>query len=479
MLQFVECPPHIAEELSDKLTFEVPGAKYMPSVKRGHWDGMIRLFNRKNGRINAGLLQKVKQIVEDSGAKLEFEDSEFGLPGSKNAIKRADVVEWTKGLTLPFEPKYYQYDALAHGMKNKRAVFLSPTGSGKSFIAYLLCRAFLEKNQRHVLIIVPTTGLVEQLHNDFVEYNPKMSGYIQKIYAGHETEIKMPITISTWQSIYKFRQPWFEKFGMVIGDEAHGFKSTSLTSIMNKSINADYRFGLSGTLDDSEVHALVLEGLFGPIVQVTTTNKLQKEKTLAHLDIKIAKIKYSDAEKKHTHKMTYHEEVDFIVTHEKRNKLIKKLALSLEGNTLVLFNYVEKHGKVLRDMLEEDIEEGRKLYYVSGETAVNDRESIRGIVEKQGNAIIVASFGTFSTGINIRNIHNIIFASPSKSVIRVLQSIGRGLRVSDDGMHTTLFDLMDDLIWTGRENFAYKHAVSRTEIYEREKFPFAIEEVRI
>ena len=164
------------------------------------------------------------------------------------------------------------------------------------------------------------------------------------------------------------------------------------------------------------------------------------------------------------------DEIDYIVTNVKRNNFIRNLAVDQKGNTLVLYNYVEKHGKPLFDMIDNKVKDDRKVFFVSGQTDTSDREAIRGIVEKQKNAIIVASLGTFSTGINIRNLHNIIFASPSKSQIRVLQSIGRGLRKSDNGKPTNLYDITDDLSWKSRKNFALIHSEERLKIYEKEKF---------
>ena len=211
MLQFIECEPGIAQELSDRLTFEVPGAKYMPAVrKKGGWDGHIRLFNRKNGQINAGLYDNIRSYIESSGHTIELEETEFGVPGSKNGVQRKEVVDWINTLTLPWEPYYYQIDAVTHALRHKRAVFVCPTGSGKSYIAYLASRAYLARHQSHILIIVPTTSLVEQLSSDFIEYNASMSDYVQKIYQGHEIEIKKPIVISTWQSIYKLPKKYFE-----------------------------------------------------------------------------------------------------------------------------------------------------------------------------------------------------------------------------------------------------------------------------
>tara|TARA_A100001011_G_scaffold399986_2_gene511522 strand:- start:1510 stop:2316 length:807 start_codon:yes stop_codon:yes gene_type:complete len=259
---------------------------------------------------------------------------------------------------------------------------------------------------------------------------------------------------------------------MVIGDECHGFKSKSLMSIMNKASEAEYRFGTTGTLDGAQTHELVLQGLFGKIYRVTTTKTLQDNNTLASLAIKRIVLKYSEKIRKEFGKQPYPDEIDFIVSNVKRNKFIRNLALDLKGNTLILYNYVEKHGKPLYDLIDNKVDENRKVFFVSGETATNDREAIRGIVEKQKDAIIVASLGTFSTGINIRNLHNIIFASPSKSQIRVLQSIGRGLRKTDDGKATTLYDISDDISWKTRKNYSLLHSFERLKIYQKEQFEY-------
>jgi len=317
------------------------------------------------------------------------------------------------------------------------------------------------------------------MEKDFIDYGYNAKG-IHKIYSGKDKDrIDSDIVVSTWQSIYKLDPEWFEQFGMVIGDECHGFKSKSLTDIMNKCSQAKYRIGTTGTLDNAQVHHLVLQGLFGKIHRVTTTKALQDSNTLAKLDINIIVLKYDEEIRKSLGKANYQDEIDFIVRNEKRNNFIRNLALDTDGNTLVLFNYVDKHGKPLFDMINNKAEEGRKIFYVSGEVATSDREAIREITESQKNAIIVASLGTFSTGINIRNLHNIIFASPSKSQIKVLQSIGRGLRKSENGQATKLFDLADDLHTKGRKNYALLHSEERVKIYNKEEFNYKIIEVPI
>ena len=479
MLQMLECAPNIVSELSDHFTFEVPGAKFMPVVKKRVWDGKIRMFNRTNGEINAGLYEAIRKFAAERGYGIKVEEGPYGFPYDRNKVPHMAFQEFLDGIDLPFKPRDYQYDAIVHGIENKRAILLSPTGSGKSFIIYTLMRWYLANHDKKLLLIVPTTSLVEQMYKDFSDYGYDVETNCHRIYSGKDKETDKKVIISTWQSIYKLGPPWFQQFGCVVGDEVHGFKSKSLSSIMNKAIKAEYRFGLTGTLDGTQVHKLVLEGLFGPVHRVTTTHALQESKTLAPLDINVIVLKYKREHCLLTDKRTYQDEIDFLVTYEKRNKFIANLAADQEGNTLVLFNLVERHGKVLRDLIDERLKEGQRLFYVSGETKTSDREQIRGIVEKQKNSVILASLGTFSTGINIKNIHNIIFASPSKSQIRVLQSIGRGLRVADDGSACNLFDIADDLHWKSKKNFTLLHSGERIKIYNREKFPFKITQVSI
>lgn len=475
MLQLTECEPHIVSELSEHFCFDVPGAKFMPAVKKRLWDGKIRMLDRNTGQINAGLYWAIKKFAMQRGYGIKVEPSDYGYPYDTNKINHVQTMEWIDTLGLPFKPRDYQYDAFTHGIQYKRAILLSPTGSGKSFIMYLLMRWYLaQQTNQKVLIIVPTTSLVEQLYSDFKDYGFDVEQNCHRIYSGKDKETEKPIIISTWQSVYKLHPFWFHQFGAIFGDEVHGFKSKSLSSIMNKAKNAEYRWGTTGTLDGTQVHKLVLEGLFGPVHRVTSTHELQQKNTLAKLDIDIILLEYSKEQCKSMEGKTYHEEIDFIVSNEKRNKFIANLAVDRTGNTLVLFNLVDRHGKVLRDLIEAKLKNGQRLFYVSGETKTSDREQIRNIVEKQKNSIILASLGTFSTGINIKNIHNIIFASPSKSQIRVLQSIGRGLRVSEDGTDTHLYDIADDLHVGNRKNFTLLHSGERIKIYNSEKFPYKI-----
>ena len=480
-MMYVDCDRGQAQELSEYFSFYVPGYKFMPAYRNKVWDGKIRLYNSLTNELNAGLFHYLRKFCAERGYTYEVEESDYGAPTDKNIVEQKVFDQFLQASHLPFPPRDYQYDAVIRGLISNRAILLSPTGSGKSFIIYLIMKywmSMVNENDK-VLIIVPTTSLVEQMYADFKDYGMLVENACHRIYSGKDKNTDKRVIISTWQSIYKYPKKWFEQFGMVIGDECHGFKSKSLSSIMNKATRAKYRFGTTGTLDGTQTHRLVLEGLFGPVHQVTMTKTLQDEGTLAPLDIKVLLLNYSEEVRKDFGAKSYHEEIDFIIGNPVRNRLIRNLALDSKGNTLVLFNRVDAHGKPLYEMINSKAEEGRKVFFVSGEVATSDREAIRKIVEKQKDAIIVASLGTFSTGINIRNLHNIIFASPSKSQIKVLQSIGRGLRQSDDGRETTLYDITDDIHWQNRKNYTLLHGAERVKIYDKEQFNYKIVKVDI
>jgi superfamily II DNA or RNA helicase len=317
------------------------------------------------------------------------------------------------------------------------------------------------------------------MYSDFESYaradkNFDIESLVHKIYGGQEKVTDKQIIVSTWQSLYEQKKNFFSEFELVIGDEAHLYKSKSLTKIMKGLENAPYRIGTTGTLDDIEVHKLILEGLFGSTKRVTTTKELIKKKTLSEIHIKCLVLQYSKEACAIVSKLNYQEEIDFLVSHTERNKYICNLVEGLSGNSLVLFQLVEKHGNILHEMLKDKIDNSRKVFFVYGGTDAESREQVRSIVEQERNAVICASYGVYSTGINIRNLHNIVFASPSKSRIRNLQSIGRGLRTSDTKKSANLYDISDDLTYKERKNYTLNHFMERIKIYTSEKFPYNI-----
>ena len=469
----VKTEPNIARELSDFFTFEVPGARFMPSYRRRIWDGKIRLYSVATNEVYVGLLPYIEEFAKRNEIDIEYKEGILNERKYENNeldrfIRR--VSPKSKGKDL--EIRDYQRNAFSYAVGNNRSLLLSPTASGKSLIIYLLSRWYEKEN---VLILVPTTSLVEQMYSDFIDY-----GYddtkMQKIYQGHSKDITKPITISTWQSLYKLPRKFFENFGCILGDEVHLFKAKSLTGIMNKSISCKYRHGFTGTLDGTQTHRLILEGLFGSVNRVTTTKELMDKKTLAKLVIKCIVLQYPEIDCKFMKTQKFQDEVDLIVRDERRNNFIVNLTKHLKGNTLVLFQFVEKHGAVLYDMMKDL---NRKVFYVHGGTDAQTRENIREITEKEKNAIIIASYGTFSTGINIRNLHNIMFASPSKSRIRVLQSVGRGLRKGNTKSSVVVYDIADDLTYKSRQNFTLRHFMERINIYNEEEFDYEIKNLNI
>ena len=470
----VKTEPHISQELSDLFTFDVPGAKFMPQYRSKYWDGKIRLFSPATGEVYVGLVDKIVNWARKSEYSLEFENNKhYGTPFEENAIiSREGVKEYMTRISK-YKPRNYQIDAVYDALKYNRKLLVSPTASGKSLMIYAVVRYFVETRKK-VLLVVPTTSLVEQMFKDFEDYGWNAEDYCHRIYSGKEKTNEFPVTITTWQSVYKLKRPFFKDFDVAIGDEAHLFKSKSLVSIMTKMDGAKYRYGFTGTLDGSQTHKWVLEGLFGPSYKVTQTKELIDKGHLSKLQIRVLLMKH-DAQKFET----YEDELQYIIGHPKRNNFIKNLVLDLKGNSLILFSRVATHGEILYESINSSVKSSRKVFYVHGGVEAEERERIREITENERDAIIVASYGTFSTGINIKRLHNVIFASPSKSRVRNLQSIGRVLRKGKDKVKATLYDIGDDCTYNSRKNYTLNHLIERIKIYNEENFNYEIITIQI
>ena len=470
----IEAEPHVNYELADYFTFEVPQAKFMQKNARyKKWDGKIRLYSPGTGEIYVGLVDYLTDWCIDKGYSFDYEECKFfGHPKEENELITPEgVYGFVKALNIPYKARDYQLLGIYEALRYNRRLLLSPTASGKSLMIYAITRFHVNVN-RSVLIVVPTTSLVEQMYKDFEEYGWASAKYCHKIYAGQEKYTDHQVVITTWQSVYKEPRKWFDRFDVVIGDEAHLFKAKSLTSLMSKLHECKYRVGFTGTLDGSETNQLVLEGVFGRCSQVTRTKDLMQRGQVAQLKVKVLVLKHE-----YQSFASYQDEMEYIVGNEKRNKFILNLAKDLKGNTLVLYNYVEKHGEPLFDLLNSNIQ--RPVYLVHGGVDVKDREEIRELTEVSNESIIVASYGTFSTGINIKNLHNVIFASPSKSRVRNLQSIGRVLRKGANKSQATLYDVADDISRNNFRNYTLNHLFERVKVYNEEKFDYEIIDVKL
>lgn len=476
----LDCDLSILYELDDVFSFLVPGYQHMPLYKSKVWDGRIRLINLHKSRTYVGLVNDIRKFCEVRDYEFVYDEE------PTNSITRKECFDYVNSLNLhsrkkPLEVREYQYAAIYSALENRRQTIISPTASGKSLIIYSLIRYLVDNLNQNVLLIVPTKSLVVQMYKDFEDYSSENGFDVETnthiIMGGHEKVTKKSIVISTWQSIYQQPISWFNRYGAVIIDECHTVKAKALTSILEKMIEAPWRFGFTGSLDNSQTHQMMIQAVLGPITRVATTRDLIEKGHLSGIKIKAISLKYSDELRKEARKMKYQTEVEFLCGYEPRNKFIRNLALTLKGNTLVLFNRVDKHGRLLYEMILS--KRSDNVHYVHGGTDVEDRDAVRHFVEGSSNAIIVASVGTFSTGINIKRLNNIIFAAPTKSVIRVLQSIGRGLRKADDKEFFTLYDVADDLSWKTKVNYTYLHFGDRLGIYTAENLPYTIAEVPI
>ena len=338
----VECERSIARELNEFFSFDIPEAKFMPAYKNRFWDGKIRLFDTRTNQIYSGLYNYIREFADKRSYSLT------GGNWSPLSIHKENVESFISRLGIPYEARDYQVDAVHHSIRTGRSLLVSPTASGKSLIIYILIRYYQkflhDPGKDCMLLLVPTTSLVEQMFSDFQEYGWNSDYYCHRIYSGREKQAEGKIVyISTWQSLYKEPQSYFRKFRVIFGDEAHTFKADSLKKIMNKTISTEYKYGLTGTLNETQSHRLVLEGLFGPVKQVTTTRQLIDKKQLSDIKVTGIVLTYS---KEECIIRKYQDEIKYITQHPKRNNLIRNLSVDQKGNTLVLFTLI-KLGELL------------------------------------------------------------------------------------------------------------------------------------
>lgn len=462
----VKADSGILQELSKRFTFFAENYKYSPKYKQRVWDGKIRLMSPFNPYLYVGLREEVAKFCRANGYDLRFEgfDPVYGDLTVEEANEFLSTLNLPKELNgIPFEPRDYQVEAFVRAYNRKRQVLICPTASGKSFIGYAIIRAFEKKT----LVIVPNLGLIRQMKSDFVDYgyDPDL---IHQIYSGQEKDTGCPVVVSTWQSMKSMPESYLQQFEVLIVDEVHGAKATELKGIIERMKRCEIRIGMTGTLDGIKANELTITGLLGPIHKVISTKELMDQGRVAKLKIQSVILEHTEENKRLMAKAKYPDEMRYLIESEARNRFIRNLAMSLKGNTLVLFQFVEKHGEPLYEAILRDAD--CPVLYVSGRVEADEREEVRKFVNAQTQSITVASKGVFATGVNIPNIDSIIFASPSKARIQTLQAIGRGLRLSDRKTECTLYDVADDLSWKSWTNHTLNHYVERVKIYKSEKF---------
>lgn len=463
----VDAAPGPTRELSDALTFEVPGARYTPAFRRGGWDGTLRLLKR--GLVYAGLAGRVRELCDELGYEVS---TPLPLPGQGAACPLGEIGSLVESLGLPADraPRDYQLAALRECASSGRALVLSPTASGKSLIIYSLCRM-----PGRSLVIVPTINLVEQMVSDFRSYG--FAGGIRAVRGGESPhgDAECPVVVSTWQSASRVedRAGWMNQFSRVVVDECHLAKSKSICGLMEAATLVRERYGFTGTLDGIPTNEMVLEGLFGPVVRLTTTRELMDRGLIARARVRVLTLRHPDAARRALTGAKYADEIKYLVGCAARNRFVANLALALEGPTLVLFTRVEQHGAVLHSMIAERAG-GRPTRFVHGGVDAEDREEVRRVIAEHENPVVCASYGVYQLGVNAPRLRNVVFASPYKSRVVVAQSIGRGLRLADGKTECDVYDVADDLSWRRRRNHTLRHAEQRLALYAREQLDYRV-----
>ena len=480
----IYCGNDQAMELKEFFTCFAVGYRHNPKYKAGSWDGKIRFFDKQEMTLPIGLLRYLKPFLKEYDYKVRFL---FDIESLKNPIDKSDLSGFfdalfdsvTNNNGEPIYPRDYQEDAVLAALRHKRGVLESATGSGKSLIIYSIIRFILEDIDGKILLVVPSVSLVNQMYNDFKSYGwDDIYNDVSLLFSkSKKYDVNKKVLISTWQSIYKRGDQFFKPFGSVIVDETHGSKSASIQSVLKKCVNASYRLGLTGTLPSERVDVLNIFGYLGPKIYSLKSKTLIDRGYLSPITIVNMFLKYPINLAKKCVGMSYSEETDFISKISIRNKVLKYIVGNVKSsdNILILcqkLNQLDDITKYLSELYPE-----RPLYVISGQVNADKREKIRQEIETKDGVLLVATYGTLSTGINIPKLHHVIFASFYKSKIKVLQSIGRGLRLHKSKKRVIIWDIIDDMRFmqdNGRimYNYGYVHFKQRLKYYIEEGFDY-------
>ncbi|AUR85757.1 P-loop containing nucleoside triphosphate hydrolase [Vibrio phage 1.081.O._10N.286.52.C2] len=487
----VVAEPAIMHEMIDYFSFLTDGYKFNPKFKAGIWDGKIRLMTYQ-GMIPYGLVGQCRSFASNMMYTIETDEKLDPV----ERISREDFDAWVKSLDIysgstKIEPHWYQADSIFTGINNQHSLLNLPTSAGKSLIQSLTSRWYLENHELKVLIIVPTTALVQQMRDDFLDYRLFDHDDIYQIRGGVDRNAigDCSIVVSTWQSAVKQDAEWFKQFGMLMVDECHLATGKSLDGIIKKMTNCEYKLGLTGSLRDGKANILQYVGTFGDIFKPVSTAQLMQEGQVTDLKINCLMLEYPQPLREEMKGCSYPEEMKFLLENKHRNRYLIKLSYALSAkrgeNTLLLFKNIS-HGKLLYEALCK-IYDPEKVFYVSGETKTDDRTKIKKLAEDIDGAIIVASYGVFATGISIKKLHNVIYAHPTKSKILTLQSIGRVLRKHGSKVTAKLFDIIDNLAIKPKRknakkpythiNYTMNHGMARIELYNQEEFKYSVKKV--
>lgn len=473
----------IEQALNLRSYFECHAENYWfhPKYEAKMWNGIISYFNIIDHTLPIGLISYLKNFFIKYKYKcvLAFDKNEFF-----NDITRDDLQKFYKVIfkNSKYYPRDYQDESIYRFLKKKRGVIESPTGSGKSLVIYSLIRFVMGTTDGKILLVVPNIGLTNQMFDEFnIEYGWKNAhSYVSILYGGSKRYDKSKrILISTWQSIYNKRKSFFEEYNTVIIDETHSAKeSSSIQKILEKCVNADYRYGMTGTLPTIPINIFNIYGYIGPKLLQIETKELQKKGYLAKIKIANLLLKYPREDVQLNKGAKFEDEYNFIIENKNRNKVLKYIInnINTNDNVLILCQRL-KHIDFVHNYLIDEYGSSKIIYKIDGNVDPKIREEIRKSIENQNGVILVASYGTTSLGINIKKLHHVVFASSYKAKIKVLQSIGRGLRVHKSKKKLILWDLVDDLRWKTKDgkvkdNNVFRHFKIRLKYYRQKEFDY-------
>jgi superfamily II DNA or RNA helicase len=473
----------IRQDIYDHFSYKEPG---FVKNKWTKWNGDVHLFKLRGNLLPYGALQMLTELAKVRGWKLEFDEA---FKNDVSKVTREELADWVKTLNLrsngiPIEPYPFQMEALYLSIRYNRLVVLAATSAGKSLIAYMLTRYYemlSEEDGKKILILVPSQMLVDQMFSDFKDYSSMntwpVNDNVHTIMQGRPKQARKMVYISTWQSIYEEDDEYFKEFGRIINDETHLASGKSITAIMDKSVNAYQRVGMTGTLKAEKIHPILVMSLFGPVKRVVTTKQLIDAGQATEVDIKLFQLNYKDEECKYVSECNYQKEIEFLIGHAYRNKIIATLASTLKGNTLIIFDRLE-HIESVRLILE-GLDHNKTVFVITGAVDRDERGAIKAIAEREDGVIVLGTAGCVSTGLSIKRLRNLIFAHPSKSIIRVLQSVGRILRLHSEKCDAHVYDFIDNLSYNEKPNFTLRHAFERISIYKNDEFPISFKKIEM
>ena len=483
----VQCNSTISKELYNFFSCMSNNYKFDPRYKMKVWDGKLHFFSIQNNEIGIGLYDKIYEFAR----KGNYTIMDTFVEG--NQITKSQFQKFVDWLELPFPLRPYQFEAAYEACVRKRVNIHISTAGGKSLVIYIICR-FLEKQNKKVLLIAPQTQLTEQMRGDFEEYGWNTDKYCRTIYGGQIKNFSTTVSIATWQTMMneitktKEGKLMISEFDCIIVDEAHMAAGKSIQTISKYCINASYRFGFSGTYPQPNTPDwFSIVGAFGPIKTFADYKHLQEHGYISKIKIYNLLLSYPKQDKValyNTAGTDYQKQNDFIYGNASRNDFILKLVQKMESNCLILFTKKEKHGYIVKNILEQQLKD-KKIIYLDGDTPVDEREDVRKLIETRNDIVLLASYGILSAGWNVKNLHNIIFASGYKSKVKVLQSIGRGLRLHKDKDYLKLFDIIDDFSFSDKKNSIHfinhsiRHSREREGFYNEQGWDFNTVKIKI